>query len=291
MTRRQLKLAGAGTGMIRAPGVYDGLSARVAESIGFDALYVTGYGVSFSLGHPDAGLVTYSEMVERIAIIADVTDIPLICDADTGFGGVANIRRTVRGYESAGAAAIQIEDQISPKKCGHTDGRLVAPAEEMEVRIKVAVDSRRSEHTQIIARTDARTTLGLSEAIDRAGRYAEAGADVLFIEAPENVDELVKITASLKGPLLVNMVVRGKTPMVSARQLEDMGFAIAIYPSIGFASIAHTLAVAYRHLKEHPDAVDFPVDFYGQSEAPGALHRLAGFPEVWDLERRFEINR
>ena len=291
MARKQLELSGAGTQMIRAPGVFDGLSARVAASIGFDALYVSGYGVSFSLGHPDAGLITYSEMVERIAVVANVTDIPLICDADTGFGGVANIRRTVRGYEAAGAAAIQIEDQIAPKKCGHTDGRQVAPVDEMVTRIKVATDSRKSDNTLIIARTDARTTLGLTDAIDRAHQYAQAGADILFIEAPESVEELEQITSSLQGPLLVNMVVRGKTPMVSAQHLQEMGFSIAIYPSIGFASIAQTLDIAYRHLRESADALEFPVSFYGEGEPPGALHRLAGFPEVWELEQRFEIKK
>jgi len=275
--------------LLRAPGVYDGLSALVAARYSFEALYVTGYGISASLGLPDAGLVTYTEMVHRIQVISDVTDIPLVCDADTGFGGVANIRRTVRGYERAGASAIQIEDQESPKKCGHTDGRLVVPIAEMEVRIKVALDSRRSEETLIIARTDSRTTRGLDEAIERANRYHEAGADLIFVESPESEEEMRNIARSVPAPLIANMVVQGKTPLIPAPLLKDMGFAMAIYPSISFRSVAGVLDSVYKYLHHDQDAVNFPVKFFGQDEKAGAMHRLVQFPAVWDLESRFKI--
>ncbi|GAA4330067.1 isocitrate lyase/PEP mutase family protein [Pigmentiphaga soli] len=287
MSLKQKLPAGGQRRLLQAPGVYDGLSARVAAQYPFEALYVTGYGVSASLGLPDAGLATYTEMVQRIQVISDVCDIPLVCDADTGYGGVANVRRTVQGYERAGAAAIQIEDQDSPKKCGHTDGRRVVPIKEMEIRIRVALDARRSDETLIIARTDARSDRGLDEAIERANRYREAGADLLFVESPESEAELAAIGRQVRGPLVANMVVQGKTPLVPASRLEAMGFALAIYPSISFRTVAGALDKAYRFLHQDPEGVAFPVDFFGQDAPPGAMHRLMGFPQVWELERRF----
>ncbi len=179
---------------ILAPGIYDGISARVADGMGFPALYMTGYGATASmLGLPDAGLATYSDMVGRAEMICSVIDTPLIADADTGYGGLLNVQRTVRGYEAAGVAAIQIEDQEMPKKCGHTPGRRVVPAEDMVLKIKVAVDARRDEATMIVARTDARTALGLDEALRRARLYEDAGADIIFVESPENEAELERI--------------------------------------------------------------------------------------------------
>src|ERR1700757_488120 len=176
---------------ILAPGIYDGISARVADKMGFPALYMTGYGATASmLGLPDAGLATYSDMVGRAEMICSVIATPLIPDPERGFGGVRNVQRTVRGYEAAGIAAIQIEDQELPKKCGHTPGRRVIPAEEMALKIEVAVESRNSPDFLVIARTDARTSLGLSEAIRRGQLYARAGADIVFVESPESEDEL-----------------------------------------------------------------------------------------------------
>ena len=172
---------------IVAPGVFEMISARVADAMGFHALYMTGYGATASyLGLPDAGIATYSEMVSRAGQIAEGTRTPLIADADTGYGGLLNVQRTVRGYEAAGVQGIQIEDQESPKKCGHTLGRAVIPLEDMEMKIKVAVESRRSPETLIVARTDSRTSLGLDEALRRGEGFAKAGADVVFIESPES---------------------------------------------------------------------------------------------------------
>src|SRR5437870_1719327 len=180
-----LKAALAEPGLITAPGVYDMISTKLADSLGFAALYMTGYGGSASLGLPDAGLASYTEMVSRVAQICQGTSTPVICDADTGFGGLLNVERTVKGYESAGAAAIQIEDQVFPKRCGHTPGRRVVPAAEMVRKIEVAAASRSSPDFLIVARTDARTNHGLDEALRRGEAYAKAGADILFIESPE----------------------------------------------------------------------------------------------------------
>ena len=202
--------------------------------MGFPALYMTGYGATASmLGLPDAGLATYSDMVGRAEMICSVAETPLIADADTGYGGLLNVQRTVRGYEAAGVAAIQIEDQEMPKKCGHTPGRRVVPAEEMVLKIKVAAEARRHPETMIVARTDARTALGLDEALRRARLYEEAGADVIFVESPESEAELERIGREVSKPLLANMVEFGKTPRVEAERLKKWGFDLAIYPGSG----------------------------------------------------------
>src|SRR6185295_1330824 len=205
MTRTRLKDVLASGTFVLAPGVFDMFSARVADRIGFPALYMTGYGVSGSyLGVADAGLVTYRDMVERARTIADGTSVPLIADADTGFGGLINVRQTVRGYEAAGVQAIQIEDQEMPKKCGHTPNRRVIAAPDMCRKIEVAVDARTSTNTLIIARTDARTGLGLTEAIRRGQDYARAGADIVFVEAPESEDEFKRVGDEVDCRLLAN---------------------------------------------------------------------------------------
>ena len=197
-----------------APGVFDLISAKVADRLGFGALYATGYGmVASHLGLADVGLATYSDMVARAGQIAQSCRTPVIADADTGYGGLINVRHSVRGYEAAGIAAIQIEDQESPKKCGHTPGRRVIPAEEMALKVEVAVESRNSPDFLVIARTDARTSLGLSEAIRRGQLYACAGADVVFVESPETEDELARIGQEINAPLLTNMVEGGRTPI------------------------------------------------------------------------------
>ncbi len=201
---------------IVAPGVYDMISALCADRMGFPALYMTGYGVSAShLGLPDAGLASYRDMVSRVEVIAQGTKTPLIADADTGFGGLLNVDYAVKGYERAGAAAMQIEDQEFPKRCGHTPGRRVVPMEDMVRKIRVAVAARDARDFLIVARTDARTTLGLDEAIRRGEAFAEAGADILFIELPESEEEMATICSRLKGtPLLANMVEGGRTPVL-----------------------------------------------------------------------------
>jgi len=268
-----------------APGVFEMFSAKIADRLGFKALYMTGYGISGShLGLADAGLVSYRDMVERARTIAQGTRTPLIADADTGFGGLLNVRETVRGYEVAGVQAIQIEDQEVPKKCGHTPGRRVVPLAEAVKRIEVAVEARRSDDFLIVARTDARTGLGLDEAIGRARAFAKAGADVLFVESPESEEEFARVGAELAGDakLLANMVPTGRSPMLPADTLKALGFSIAIYPSAGMGAACAALELAYAHLKSEGSLHGSPVPAYDMQR----LHELVGFEEVWAFERR-----
>lgn len=276
---------------VLAPGVFDMITARVADAMGFPALYMTGYGVTAShLGLPDAGLATYTDMVGRVRAICEGTTTPLIADADTGYGGLVNVRHTVRGYEQAGAQGIQIEDQEIPKKCGHTLGRRVIPAEEMVLKIRVAVDSRRSEDTLIVARTDARTTLGLDEALRRAEAYAKAGADVIFVESPESEEELARIGRTIDKPLLANMVQFGRTPVVSAERLKEMGFAIAIYPGLALGAVAEAARRTYAYLKKTGSSIGIDVPLYETKVSGQNLHELMGFPDIWDFEKRWQLD-
>ena len=270
---------------IVAPGVFEMFSARIADRMDFKALYMTGYGVSAShLGLADAGLVTYRDMVERARTIAAGTSKPLIADADTGFGGLINVRETVRGYEAAGVQAIQIEDQEMPKKCGHTPDRRVLPLAAALKRIEVALEARKSPDFLVIARTDARTGLGLAEAIQRGRAFADAGADIVFIESPESEDEFRRVGEALNGKAwpLANMVPTGKSPVVSAEHLRSYGFSIAIYPSAGMAPACAALEAAYKYLLEHGSTDGSPVPAYDMQQ----LHTLVGFPDVWAFERR-----
>jgi len=265
-----------------APGVFDMISLRVADRQGHAALYMTGYGtVASHLGLPDAGLAGFSELCERAHAMASAAVTPLIADADTGFGGLLNVARTVRGYEDAGVAAIQIEDQEFPKKCGHTPGRRVVPAEEMVLKIKVAVEARRHDETMIVARTDARTDHGLDEALRRARLYEEAGADVIFVESPESEAELERIGREVSKPLLANMVEFGKTPRVEVARLKQWGFDLAIYPGLGFSVAAEAMRLAWEHLKAKGTSNGVAVPQYGN------MHELMGFSEVWDFEKRW----
>ncbi len=218
--------------LLIAPGAWDALSARVVEEAGFDAVYVTGSGVSVGhLGLPDIGLATMTEMVDQIRRIAAAVGIPVIADADTGYGNALNVRRTVREYEAAGVAALHLEDQEFPKRCGHLEGKRVIPAETMVARIRAACEARRDGDLVIIARTDARAVLGLDAALRRAEAYRAAGADVLFVEAPVGEAEVEAVGRALAGaPLLVNLGGGGKTPMLLASRLEALGFRVAIYP-------------------------------------------------------------
>lgn len=266
-----------------APGIFDMISAKVAQDVGFDALYMTGYGVVASkVGLPDAGLATYSDMVERVGTIAGGVNTPVICDGDTGYGGLLNVQHTVRGYERAGAAAIQIEDQEFPKKCGHTPGRRVIAAEDMAAKIRVARETRDSDDFLIIARTDARTAYGLDEALRRAEMYAKAGADLLFVESPESVEEMQTIASSFDLPLVANMVEGGSTPILSAKELGELGFSLAIFPALGFLSAAATLRSAYHALAKTGDSRSFDGELYNFME----FSRLMGFEKVWEFERQ-----
>jgi 2-methylisocitrate lyase-like PEP mutase family enzyme len=270
---------------IVAPGVFEMFSAKIADRMGFKALYMTGYGISAShLGVADAGLVTYRDMVERARTIAQGTKTPLIADADTGFGGLLNVRETVRGYEAAGVQAIQIEDQEMPKKCGHTPNRRVVPLADAVKRVEVAVEARRSDDFLIIARTDARTALGLDEALARARAFAKAGADILFVEAPESEEEFKRVGAELGGSarLLANMVPTGKSPDIPGERLKALGFSIAIYPSAGMGAACSAFQSSYEFLLKNGSLKNSPVPAFNMSQ----LHELVGFPDVWDFEKR-----
>lgn len=267
---------------VAAPGIYDMISAKIADRLGFRALYMTGYGVAAShLGVPDAGIASYGDVVERVRILAGGTETPLICDADTGFGGLLNVHHTVRGFEDAGCAAIQIEDQEMPKKCGHTPGRRVVPIEDMVEKIQVAVEAREAPDFLIIARTDSRTSLGLDEALARGHAFAEAGADVIFIEAPESVEELERVGQAFDKPVLANMADRGKTPILSADELAKLGFAVAIFPGLGMLAAAQALEAAFTALKRDGTSANLPL--YELSD----MHKLMGFEDVWAFEKRW----
>lgn len=268
---------------ILAPGVFDLISAKIADRMDFRALYITGYGtVASYLGLPDAGIATYRDMLERIAQIAKMTHLPIIADADTGYGGLLNVRQTVLGYEEAGVTAMQMEDQEFPKRCGHTLGRRVIPLEDMRQKIEVAVDSRKSDDFLLIARTDSRTSLGIDEAIRRGKAFREAGADVVFIESPESIDEMKKVRDEIEGPLFANMVNGGRTPLLSADELSEMGYQIAIHPALGFLAMGEALNRAYSDLIEHGKTSD-DIPLYPFSE----FNKLVGFEEVWEFEKRY----
>ena len=266
------------------PGVFDGISARVADRLGFEALYMTGYGaVASALGAPDAGLATYSEMLDRVGVITRSVSVPVLADGDTGYGGLLNVDRTVRGYAAAGAAGIQLEDQEFPKQCGHTEFRRVIPREEAVAKIRVAVEARPSADFLVVARTDARYAHGLDEALRRGEAFLNAGADLLFVESPESVDELRTIGERFRGALLVaNMVEGGRTPYLSAAALAEMGFAIALFPTTGFLAAAAALQNAYGHLKEAGVGTGGPAPLMDFAD----MNRLMGFPSVDAFERR-----
>jgi 2-methylisocitrate lyase-like PEP mutase family enzyme len=218
--------------LVVAPGVFDGITAHLARRTGQTAAYMTGAGVAASgFGLPDIGLVTGTEMAERARMLVGVLgDIPLIADADTGYGATMNVVRTVRLYEQAGVAAIQLEDQVFPKRCGHLSDKHVVDAAEFEQTLAAALDARSDEHLLVVARTDARAPLGLDAAIERANRYARAGADVIFVEAPQSTEEIERIAREVAAPLLINLVLGGMTPLESAARLRELGYAIAIHP-------------------------------------------------------------
>ena len=219
--------------LVVAPGVFDGITAHLVNRTGQPAAYMTGAGVAASgFGLPDIGLVTATEMAERARMLVGVLgDIPLIADADTGYGMAMNVVRTVALYEQAGVAAIQLEDQVFPKRCGHLTDKHVVDAAEFELTLAAALDARTDDNLLVVARTDARAPLGLDAAIERANRYAQAGADVIFVEAPQSIEEIERIAREVQAPLLINLVLGGMTPLESATRLQELGYAIAIHPS------------------------------------------------------------
>ncbi len=276
--------------LLVAPGAYDALSARLIAQAGFSAVYMTGFGTAASvLGQPDVGLLTMSEMVSRAAALAAVVgDRPLIADADTGYGNPINVRRTVREYERAGVAAIHIEDQVWPKKCGHMEGKQVIPLDEMVQKIRAAVDARQDPDFVIIARTDANAVYGLEDALRRGRAYRKAGADVIFIEAPRSIEELRAITQAFPDvPLLYNWAESGKTPMLSLEEIHALGFKLVIFPVSLLFVATHAMLGMLETLKQ------------GQTPAAFAEHTVTfaqftdqiGLPDIQALERRYGVHQ
>jgi carboxyvinyl-carboxyphosphonate phosphorylmutase len=275
----------AGEGMVLAPGCYDALGARLVEEAGFPAVYMTGFGSAASrLGRPDVGLMGLSEMVDNARRIAQAVDIPVIADADTGYGNSVNIIRTVREFEAAGISAIHLEDQVMPKRCGHMEGKQVVSAEEAEAKIAAAVAARRSDEFVVIARTDARAVEGLAAAIERARRYRAAGADMLFLEAPQSTAEIEEIAEAFRDvPLLFNYAEGGKTPPVSHEFLRSLGFRLVIFP-------ISTLLVATRAIRDVLSRIradGTPIDVQPSLLGFGEFLDFIGLPEIHELDRRF----
>ncbi|MCQ4160201.1 isocitrate lyase/phosphoenolpyruvate mutase family protein [Roseomonas sp. GC11] len=265
-----------------APGVYDALTASLAESAGFQALYVSGAAIAYTrLGRPDIGLVAMTEVAETIGLIRDRVALPLIVDADNGYGNALNTQRTVRLFERAGATALQLEDQTLPKRCGHLQGKSLISAGEMAGKIKAAVDARHDVSTLVIARTDAVAVEGMDAALDRARLYAEAGADILFVEAPRSSEQLSRIARELGGlrPLLANMVEGGETPIASAAKLGELGFQLVIFPGGIVRALAHTARDYYASLAQHGSNQPFAARMYDFN----ALNELIGTPEMLAL--------
>ena len=267
--------------IVLAPGVYDALSALIAEQAGFEALYLSGASIAYTqLGRSDVGLTTYTEVADTLARITERVRLPVIVDADTGFGNALNVMRTVKGFERAGAAMVQLEDQTSPKRCGHLDGKAVVPVQEMVGKLKAALDARTSSDTLILARIDAVAVEGLDAALDRAQAYLESGVDALFIEAlrtPEQMDVACKRFGG-RIPLLANMVEGGKTPVQSAAELQARGFSIAIFPGGTARAVAHTLQGYYASLHQHQTTrpwKDRMLDFDGLNAVIGTDELLA----------------
>jgi 2-methylisocitrate lyase-like PEP mutase family enzyme len=279
-----------GDEVIIAPGVYDGLSALVASQAGFEALYLSGASIAYTrFGRSDIGLVSMTEVADTLGAIRERVETPIIVDADTGFGNALNVQRTVRLFERNGATGIQLEDQASPKRCGHLDGKSLVPTAEMVGKIRAALDARRSEETLIVARTDAIAVEGFEAALERAGRYMEAGCDVLFVEAPRNVEEMRQVTSRFgsRVPLLANMVEGGKTPLLSASELGEIGYKLVIFPGGLPRALAHCMSGYFASLKQHGTTAPYReqmLDF-------AALNALIGTPELLERGRAYDPSR
>ena len=281
-TLRERLVAGE---MVLAPGCYDALGARLVEQAGFDAVYMTGFGSSAArLGRPDVGLMTLSEMVDNAHRIAQAVDVPLIADADTGFGNAINVVRTVHEYEAAGAAAIHLEDQVMPKRCGHMEGKQVIAATEMAAKVRAAVASRSSPEFLIIARTDARAVEGLPAALERARRYRDAGADVLFVEAPQSEAEIEDVARAFPDvPLLFNYAEGGRTPPVTHQFLRDLGFRLVIFPLSALLAATAAMRSVLARIRE----AGTPIEALPSLVPFDEFLDLIGLPEIHDLDRQF----
>lgn len=290
MTANTLKPAAALRSMLRsgrmivAPGAADALTARLIADAGFPAVYVTGAGVSNTLlGVADVGLVTMTEMVDQVRRVCEAVSLPVISDADTGYGNPVNVRRTVREFERAGAAGIHIEDQVSPKRCGHFAGKDVIPAEEMEQKVRAACDARTDPDFVIIARTDSLATHGFDEAMRRANRYAAAGADMVFVDAPTTREQVLQIPSLAAAPALFNMTEGAKTPLFTHAELAAAGYALTIHPNLAMRVAARAVAEALRDLKADGSSAAIVERMLSWSDR----QRLVGLPEIEELERRY----
>ena len=280
----------AGPDPVVVPGAYDALSARLIAQAGFPAVYMTGFGTAASvLGQPDVGLLTMSEMVSRAAALAAVIgDLPLIADADTGYGNPINVRRTIREYERTGVAGVHIEDQVWPKKCGHMEGKQVIPMDEMVQKVRAAVDARQDPDFVIIARTDAIAVYGLEDALRRGQAYHEAGADIVFIEAPRSSEELRAIKLAFSDvPLLFNWAESGKTPLLSLDEIRSLGFKLVIFPVSMLFAASHAMLSLLEVLKRG----ETPTPFAGQMVTFSQFTDAVGLPEIQALERRYGVNQ
>jgi 2-methylisocitrate lyase-like PEP mutase family enzyme len=282
--KRSLKAAIDAGEFVIAPGLHDMIAAVVSNKVGFDFVYASGYWMTASAhGLPDAGIATYTQMLDRVATLVRTVNAGVIADADTGYGGLLNVHHTVRGYEDAGVIAIQIEDQEFPKKCGHTPFKRVVPTRDMVEKVQVACAARRSPETLIIARTDARQTDGFEGALKRGQAYADAGADIVFIEALESEEEMRQACAKIRRPMMANMADGGKTPIRSKTELEAIGYRLAIFPATTGLAAAHAAEVALSTLKQtgtslSPDLPLFPF---------GEFNSLIGFEDIWAFERQW----
>ena len=266
-------------GLLRAPGVFEGLGAHLVRRAGFSAAYLTGAGVAVSgYGLPDIGLVTGSEMVDRVALVVQASGLPVIADADTGYGNTVNVVRTVRRYERAGVAAIQLEDQAFPKRCGHLTGKELVSADEFARKLRAALDAREAG-TVIIARTDARGPAGIDEAISRAQRYAAEGADLIFVEAPESRDEIERVAAEVDAPLVFNVVPAGRSPEIGEDDLERLGYKLAIYPGALLGPVVSAMATSLAALGGRPA---------GEAVGPSGVFGLVGLREWTELDERYQ---
>lgn len=287
MTTRLRKLL-ARDEILVAPGAHDVLTAKIIEKEGFEAVYMTGYGTSASLlGKPDVGLLTLTEMVQRAANIAEAVNIPVIADGDTGYGNAVNVMRTVREYEKAGVACIQLEDQVAPKKCGHMLGREIISKEEMVGKIKAACDARRDPDFMIMARTDARTNYGIKEAIERGKAYEEAGADIIFIESVESIEEMKIVTSSFKVPVLANMLEHGRTPLLSAKELQEIGYDLVIF----CVSSTYVTAKAVTDLMKILKTEGTTRNYLDKMISFEEFNKLIGLPQIRLIEQKYATGR
>jgi 2-methylisocitrate lyase-like PEP mutase family enzyme len=284
MSKPSLKAALESGQFVLAPGIHDMITAAVSNKVGFDFVYASGYWMTASaLGLPDAGIASYTQMVDRVATLCRTSNAGVIADADTGYGGLLNVHHTVRGYEEAGVVAIQIEDQEFPKKCGHTPFKRVVPMFDMVEKVKVAVEARRNPETLIIARTDARQTDGFEGAMKRGLAYGDAGADVVFIEALESEDEMREACRRVSKPMMANMADGGRTPIRSKAEMQDIGYNMAIFPAATGLAAAAAAETVLNLLKNEGTSLSPDVPLFNFSE----FNSLIGFDEVWEFERRW----